>query len=92
MEEDIKILKDTLNKMKKYNFIIQYKDIYFDGTDVSTIENILNRLEQLEKIIEEMATYIGKIDVSEDLCDDSICHEGDNCNECIIDHFRKKCE
>lgn len=49
MEEDIKIVKDTLNKMKKNNFIIQYKDLYIEDQIINSIENILTRLEQLER-------------------------------------------
>ena len=65
---------------------------------VIAIENILNRLEQDERVIEEMAEYISGLDIDEDICkkktDD--CYMDifmvNGCRECIIDHFRKKCE
>ena len=49
-------------------------------------------IEKKDKIMDEMATYIGKIDESEDLCNDDICHEGNNCNRCIIEYFINKVE
>ena len=86
MEEDIKILKEV-----QWNclHLRQYKDDKAERK-AQAIENILNRLEQDERIIEEMAEYI---------------HITQHCKvifggkkpvpylkEDIIDHFRKKCE
>ena len=56
------------------------------------IETVLSELEKKDKIIDLMATYIGEIDVSENLCNDEICHEGDNCNKCIKEYFTNKVE
>lgn len=59
---------------------------------LSELEKKDQEIIKRDKIIDEMATYIGIIDVSEDLCNDEICYEGDNCNKCIKEYFTKKCE
>lgn len=48
MEEE-KILEEMLNKMKKNNFIIQYKDLYIDEKNINAIENLLKRYKELEE-------------------------------------------
>lgn len=68
MEEDI----DMLNFMKRHCAWSRQSE---------AIENILNRLEQDEKVIEEMAEWINDLG----------CIDLD-INKDIIDHFRKKCE
>ena len=58
---------------------------------------LLNRLEQDERIIEEMAKYIKGIETNyKEYCTWEVCDYHKNngkCNSsCIIDYFRKKCE
>ena len=65
---------------------------------VMAIKGVINRLEQDERVIEEMGEYISDFDIDETICkkktDD--CYMDvyivNGCKECIIDHFRKKCE
>lgn len=49
-------------------------------------------IEKKDKIIDLMATYIGKVDISEDLCNDDICDEGNNCNKCVKEYFLNEVE
>ena len=83
MEEDIKILKDLIKDFKD----VDERTLYVKEVQarckkrIKAIENILNRLEQDERVIEEMAECINNLGWS-DL---------DN-NKDIIEHFRKKCE
>lgn len=85
MEESVKILRTFLeDRMAVYN----------EDLD-KHLENMLNRLEQDERVIEEMAECISDLDIYGDICDRQT--EGCNliakgCKDCIIDHFRKKCE
>ena len=72
MEEDIKILKEFISESVTEDCGIIY------GTEIQAIENILNRLEQDERVIKEMAKAWKQDDIR------SV--------EEIIDHFRKKCE
>lgn len=78
MEEEIKILKEHLHTGHIY--------VNCGFTITKAIENILNRLEQDERVIEEMAKQIEK-DTEWYLSDFE-----DMTVEEIIDHFRKKCE
>ena len=80
IKEDIKILKEL--KEVQERCIENTQDSPFTmlwKKQNQAIENILNRLEQDERVIEEMAEYIK--------------NEWGfaNKNE-VIDHFRKKCE
>ena len=75
MEEDIKILEE----------LATWDNIKLEKGDVA-IENILNRLEQDERVIEEMAKQLEK-DAKWYLSDFD-----DMAVEDIINHFRKKCE
>ena len=99
MEEDIKILKEWVErdrKMRDYSTETDF-DKFCEEKNIA-IENILNRLEQDERVIEEMVKYI------EDYAIDDVCRKKDcyadeyknghcmKCVNCIIDHFRKKCE
>ena len=85
--EDIKILSHFLDGYKtvdiKGNETGEYwsGERYVKGFVYKAIENILNRLEQDEKVIEEMAKWINDLG----------CIDLD-INKDIIDHFRKKCE
>ena len=58
MEENIKILEGIVNKMKKNNFIIQYKDLYISDTSINSLENLLKAYKEDEAVIEEMAQSI----------------------------------
>ena len=99
MEEDIKILKELKEVQEKC--IENTKDSPFTmlwEKQNQAIENILNRLEQDEKVIEEMAKYIEDTAI-DDVCTKKDCcadkYENGHCKKCvncIIDHFRKKCE
>jgi hypothetical protein len=82
MEEDIKILKEYLEECKS-KFLLG-SEVY--GTELyKPISNILNRLEQDERVIEEIAKQIEK-DTEWYLSDfDGMTVEN------IIDHLRKKC-
>ena len=73
MEEDIKILKNFIHKpvrQEKFNKI--------SNREIQAVEHILNRLEQDERVIEEMAKAWKQDDIRG--------------IEEIIDYFRKKCE
>ena len=84
MEEDIKILKDLQNKWELGPFCDMVNVL--DLNEIQAIENIINKLEQDERVIEEMAKQIEK-DTEWYLSDfDGMTVEN------IIDHFRKKCE
>ena len=93
MEEDIKILK----QFKEFLLTIGIPSCKFEK-EIQAIDNMLYRLEQDERVIEEMAEYISDFDIDETICkkktDD--CYMDvyivNGCKECIIDHFRKKCE
>ena len=77
MEEDLKKAKEFF--YRKYTFM---------GDELSiNISTILNRLEQDEKVIEEMAIELNNRDFGFDygIADEDL-YDG------IIDHFRKKCE
>lgn len=87
MEEDIKILKHIAiaykddEKVNNSLVNISTSTLITNGELAQAIENILNRLEQDERVIEEMAEWIndlGCIDLDID--------------KDIIDHFRKVCE
>jgi hypothetical protein len=92
MEEDIKILKAFIHKpvrQEKFNKI--------SNKEIQAVEHLLNRLEQDERIIEEMAKYIREIKPNYQIyCNDDVCDYHKNNGECkhycIINHFRKKCE
>lgn len=97
-DELIEIQETILTELEKKD---KYIDFYKKGLEREIESNRGNVLELIEqdnllakkdKIIDEMATYIGEIDVSEDLCNDEICYEGDNCNKCIKDYFTNKVE
>ena len=81
MEEDIKILKDFINYYEAEATSRKFRgtlSIIVSEDDIQAIENILNRLEQDEKVIEEMAKAWKQDDIRG--------------IEEIIDHFRKKRE
>ena len=111
MEKDIGIIEN----LKKYlqllidegNHKIFYNDLGHDEKVVDciqAIENILNRLEQDERVIEEMAEYMAREFPEYQL--DKIYAELYNCNgldrkwtrgeeeeiKDILKYFRKKCE
>ena len=76
MEEDIKILEEFITEGGRDWKCI---DCGFNCKgELQAIENILNRLEQDERVIEEMAKAWKQDDIRG--------------IEEIIDHFRKKCE
>ena len=85
MEEDIEITKAirylewTQSQMRLGNLPPYNKDVY------KSIDVLLARLEQDERVIEEMAEYIV------DLIKYINSEETREIKE-IIDHFRKKCE
>ena len=112
LKEDIKILRKLLNEKFDEEMIHALDKL---GKDVNetyvltlpereAIENILNRLEQDEQIINEMAEYIEY--VSSDGDKDVMYAELYNCNQLdrdwtrgkeaeikdILEYFRKKCE
>ena len=61
MEEDIKILKEFVKYYEEEAISRKFRGtlrISVDEDDIQAIENILNRLEQDERVIEEMAEYI----------------------------------
>ena len=79
-----KLIRDSvkgINRLKK-----QKEEIFWKW------QKQYSECKKKDKIIDFMATYIGKIDESEDLCNDDICHEGNNCNKCIIEYFTNKAE
>lgn len=83
MEEDIKILKEKITNGTIY--------VQCGFTIDKAIENILNRLEQDERVIEEMESKLKEIqDEYLDFCPDCVDLANDLLK--IIEHFRKKCE
>lgn len=61
------------------------------GCDITYTDRkkIKEYIEELEKMVELMAKYINKIDVSEDICEGrTMCDE--NCEECIKQYFAKQ--
>ena len=58
------------------------------GCDITYTDRkkIKEYIEELEKMVELMAKYIDKIDVSEDICEGrTMCDE--DCEECIKQYF-----
>ena len=58
------------------------------GCDITYTDRkkIKEYIEELEKMVELMAKYIDKIDVSEDICEErTVCDE--DCEECIKQYF-----
>lgn len=45
---------------------------------------------KLNKMIDLMAEYINDIDVTEDLCEEVVCEEQNECKECIKQHFENE--
>lgn len=99
MEEDIKILKELFFDDESYE-PNGYVETYLHKEQQKAIENILNRLEQDEKVIEEMAGEIAMLNYE---MIGAWCKDNKECNlnsnscrgkeiECIIDYFRKNCE
>lgn len=85
MEEDIKILKE-IKEEYDYAFGTKiYRPHSISREEIQAIENILSKIEQDERVIEEMAEYIV------DLIKYINSEETREIKE-IIDHFRKKCE
>ena len=61
------------------------------GCDITYTDRkkIKEYIEELEKMVELMAKYINKIDVSEDICEGrTMCDE--NCEECIKQYFAEQ--
>ena len=58
-------------------------------TDRKKIKEYIEKIEKIEKMIDLMAKYINKIDVSENICEGrTMCDE--NCEECIKQYFERK--
>lgn len=99
IKEDLKILKEIIEHKNDYDFAFGtkiWRPYSLGREDIQAIENILNRLEQDERVIEEMAKYISNFDIDEPICDkktgDCYADMYGVCEDCIIDHFRKKVE
>lgn len=56
---------------------------------VEGLKTVLNELEKKDKVINEMAEWINRID-SKIFCNKEKCN--DNCKECVIEEFTKKVE
>lgn len=60
------------------------------------LETVLYLIEKQQKVIDEMAKYINKLDIDEDICmknvaNTELCNEEySNCVECIKEYFKKK--
>ena len=74
MEEAIEIINKYLDKHER-QYVSEEKNKL-----LTAIENIIARLEQDERVIEEMAWHL------------HIVWDGFAEKEDVIDHFRKKCE
>jgi hypothetical protein len=75
-----------------------------DGSDfanfckghIDDIQTVLNELEKKDKVIDEMAEWINKQDIDEEICKNNItqpelCNEeGTNCRDCIKEYFYKE--
>ena len=84
--------RNTSSRVISHGINLFDKKLEFLINGIILEDSIKAELEKKDNIIDEMATYIGKIDESEDLCNDDICHEGNNCNRCIIEYFINKVE
>lgn len=63
----------------------------------NAIEVVLSELNNLKKIIDEMAGYIATLDIDEDICSKTQNEHCDKmslgeCESCIKKHFTKKVE
>ena len=64
----------------------------------TAIEIILSELDKKDEIINEMAEYISKLDIDDEICSKNTtnpeyCNEDyTNCNKCILEYFTKKVE
>lgn len=82
MEEDIIRIEEIKKEYSTMDGLKEY---------VKAIENILNRLEQDERVIEEMESKLKEIqDEYLDFCPDCVDLANDLLK--IIDHFRKRVE
>lgn len=96
MEEDIKKCEEFINLSFLYGKLSFTKTQLYEYQ--KAIASLLNRLEQDERVIEKMAEYISDLDIDEDICKKRTedCYADvyieNACKECVIDHFRKKCE
>ena len=91
-DKDIKIIKDLINDLKQQETITGYNA----EIEIQALENLLQGYKQDEKVIDEMADFIFENVDTAKICgminsNDCFIHS-DNCNKCIIDYFRKKCE
>lgn len=90
LEEDIKILNNYLDENDKK--FVKPKRLKF----LQAIENLIDKNKELEKMVEEMASFIEVAELDEDIaktyCKNEACTEINkfNCQKCIIDYFRKK--
>ena len=77
-------------------------DCYIEIEDIFAIKTLLQYTDQLEqenkkqsKIIDEMAEYMSRIDMSEDICrnvSEEYCKKYKDCKPCIKQYFEKKVE
>lgn len=101
---DIKEALEKLQKREKTDLISLIRKFKKEGietfaiTKLEIIETVLAELEKKDKIINEMAKYIARIDIEEDICmnnlaNTELCNEEcSNCVECIKEYFKKKVE
>ena len=91
-DKDIKIIKDLINDLKQQETITGYNA----EIEIQALENLLQGYKQDEKVIDEMADFIFENVDTAKICgmiNSNYCFiHSDNCNKCIIDYFRKKCE
>lgn len=101
MNEEEKKAIEILNTFELRRKTKNYKEISLeDSQSVETILNLIEKLqkenekiEEKDKIIQNMSKYILGLDIDEDICmkntvNTELCNEDNsNCVECIIKHF-----
>ena len=84
MEEDIKYLQRFIDKCKKCGS--EFHGILKQG-HFESLQNLINKNKELEKMVELMADCVRCIDFDVDIC----CERNfGGCKDCMIDYFRKK--
>ena len=91
-DKDIELIEETIRVLTGKSNTVK---LDFENS-AKVLEKILQAYKQDEKVINEMADFIFENVDTAKICgmissDDCFVHR-DNCNGCIIDYFRKKCE
>ena len=86
IDEDIKIVEELIKKMKKNNFIIQYKDLYISDGIIKDLENLLSRLKTAEKETEISDQLIERQELEIDYLKKYL-KEAERMNDVLAEHI-----